>query len=164
MRGKRGRAARASSLAVRFSLSQVAQTTPLLAGSYHLGLLVGAVLGWGCHGDGNAAQEPQTFKPVAKAVAAGPARPAAVDASEVDVRTPDAAAAEVLAMGTWLETPFYKFRMGEMKRCDSTPAVGEKTAPDANKTPSWLGFFVEVDSKKGESFISARDINLRRGG
>ena len=59
--------------------------------------------------------------------------------------------------GQWAENKLYKFRLERIERCGAA-------APGALRGEvSWIGAFLTVEAKD-ELFVSARDLELRRGG
>jgi hypothetical protein len=63
-----------------------------------------------------------------------------------------------VAPGDWSESHLYKFRLERIEPCGAGPAArfrGEIT---------WIGAFFTVEAKDPALYVSARDLELRRGG
>ncbi|MBC8133970.1 MAG: hypothetical protein H7X95_13380, partial [Deltaproteobacteria bacterium] len=101
----------------------------------------------------------------------------ATDAGLTDAGDP----APPAATGDWIETVLYKFKAGDAVACqpraDAGTAGGSGTADAgavadggggqrqvSGKKTDWIAFFIEIQARKNESFVSPRDVTLRRGG
>jgi hypothetical protein len=63
-----------------------------------------------------------------------------------------------VAPGAWAESKLYKFRMERIESCGEGPAGKLKGAT------SWVGAFFTVVAKEPKVYVTARDLELRRGG
>jgi len=108
-----------------------------------------------------------------------PARPAPAPMPVAAVPTaedqgPDGGTApETIVVGTgdWTESKQYKFRLERIASCGApAPTLGpaQPTAVRASTTfkgeTSWVGALFTVQAKEKSVFVSARDLELRRGG
>jgi hypothetical protein len=77
----------------------------------------------------------------------------------------------VVGTGDWTESKQYKFRLERIASCGApAPTLGpaQPTAVRASTTfkgeTSWVGALFTVQAKEKSVFVSARDLELRRGG
>ena len=60
--------------------------------------------------------------------------------------------------GAWSENKLYRFRIERIEAC------GEGPAGKLKGEASWVGAFFTVEARQPEVFVTARDLELRRGG
>jgi len=63
-----------------------------------------------------------------------------------------------VAPGAWSESKLYRFRIERIEPCGEGP-IGKLKGP-----ASWVGAFFTVEAKEPEVYVTARDLELRRGG
>jgi hypothetical protein len=119
-------------------------------------------------------EAPTTTTPPTSLPKPAPAPIPVAAAPAIEDQGPDGGTAPetiVVATGNWTESKQYKFRLERIASCGAPAATLGPAQPAAARASttfkgetSWVGALFTVQAKDKSVFVSARDLELRRGG